>query len=111
MQGIACFSPSAAASRIESSKAWSKDFMQRHRIPTAEYHCFRDYLQAKKYIESVGYRVVVKVLCIEYKIQLMQNAYKPHFMYKLLQQASGLAEGKGVLLPTTTAEAVQAGEM
>ena len=79
---IPCFGPSAAAARIEASKAWSKDFMARNMIRTARYRNFTDFEEAKKHLEAVDYRVVVK--------------------------ASGLAAGKGVILPETTAEAVEA---
>ncbi len=80
--GIPCFGPSAKAATIEASKAWSKDFMSRHNIRTAKYQNFTDFSKAKAYIESVDYRVVVK--------------------------ASGLAAGKGVILPTNKNEAIQA---
>ncbi len=77
--GIRCFGPSQAAARIESSKAFSKDFMARHNIPTARYATFQDLSQALEYIRRVEYPVVIK--------------------------ASGLAAGKGVALPENLAEA------
>ena len=80
--GIPCFGPSAKAATIEASKAWSKDFMTRHDIRTARYQNFTDFAKAKAYIQSIEYRIVVK--------------------------ASGLAAGKGVLLPTSKEEAIQA---
>ncbi|KAH8689597.1 putative bifunctional purine Ade1 [Talaromyces proteolyticus] len=77
--GIRCFGPSKAAARMEGSKAFSKDFMKQHQIPTAEYENFTDYEAARKYLDSVNHNVVIK--------------------------ASGLAAGKGVILPTTKEEA------
>ncbi|KAI9208830.1 phosphoribosylglycinamide synthetase [Polychytrium aggregatum] len=78
--GIPCFGPSQAAARIEGSKAFSKDFMKRHNIPTARYQNFTDFEKAKAYIESLPYSVVIK--------------------------ASGLAAGKGVLIPESKEEAI-----
>jgi phosphoribosylamine-glycine ligase len=66
---ILCFGPSAKAAQIEASKAFSKDFMARHNIPTARYQNFKDAEAAYKYIDSLDYNIVVK--------------------------ASGLAAGKG----------------
>jgi phosphoribosylamine--glycine ligase/phosphoribosylformylglycinamidine cyclo-ligase len=80
-KGIPCFGPDSKAAVIEASKAWSKDFMARNNIRTARYRNFNNFPEAKQYIESLNYRVVVK--------------------------ASGLAAGKGVLIPQTTAEAVE----
>ena len=48
--GIPCFGPNANAAKIEASKAFSKDFMARNNIPTAEYKTFTDYIEAKNYI-------------------------------------------------------------
>jgi phosphoribosylamine--glycine ligase/phosphoribosylformylglycinamidine cyclo-ligase len=79
--GIPCFGPSAAAARLEASKAFSKDFMARHGIPTAKYGNFTDYDKARAFIEQADFQVVIK--------------------------ASGLAAGKGVLLPESKAEALQ----
>lgn len=68
---------------MEGSKTFSKDFMKRHSIPTAAYGNFSDYEQARRYLDSVGdLRVVIK--------------------------ASGLAAGKGVIIPTSTEEAHRA---
>jgi phosphoribosylamine--glycine ligase/phosphoribosylformylglycinamidine cyclo-ligase len=67
---------------MEGSKAFSKDFMARHNIPTAEYRNFTDYEEAKKYVDSVSHNVVIK--------------------------ADGLAAGKGVIIPTTKEEAHEA---
>jgi len=66
---IKCFGPSQAAAKIESSKAYAKEFMTKHRIPTANYRIFSTPSEALAYIDSVNHRVVVK--------------------------ASGLAAGKG----------------
>jgi len=77
--GIACFGPSQAAARLESSKAFAKAFMARHGIPTARAAVFRDLDAALKHLNSLDYPVVIK--------------------------ASGLAAGKGVILPGTRAEA------
>ncbi|KAK9356884.1 phosphoribosylglycinamide synthetase [Lipomyces doorenjongii] len=77
--GIPCFGPSESAARMEGSKTFSKDFMKKHNIPTAEYENFTSYEMAKAYVESVNHNVVIK--------------------------ASGLAAGKGVLIPTSKEEA------
>ncbi|KAJ3190027.1 hypothetical protein HDU85_000318 [Gaertneriomyces sp. JEL0708] len=79
--GILCFGPSKEAARLEGSKAFSKDFMKKHRIPTAAYEVFTDFNKAKAYVESFSGDLVIK--------------------------ASGLAAGKGVLLPETKKEAVE----
>jgi len=80
--GIRCFGPSEAAARMEGSKTFSKDFMKRHGIPTAAYENFADYEGAKKYLDSISHNVVIK--------------------------ASGLAAGKGVIIPQTKEEAQDA---
>lgn len=80
--GIPCFAPSKKAAEIEGSKTFAKDFMKRHGIPTATYQNFDDVDRAKAYVRSVNYPVVIK--------------------------ASGLAAGKGVVLPHTKEEACQA---
>lgn len=79
---IPCFGPSALAANIEASKAWSKDFMARNRIRTAKYRNFKDFESAESYLKSIDHRVVVK--------------------------ASGLAAGKGVIIPANKEESVQA---
>jgi phosphoribosylamine--glycine ligase len=79
LEGIRCFGPGKAAARIESSKVFAKDFMARHHIPTARYACFSRIEEAIQHLESVDYPVVIK--------------------------ASGLAAGKGVILPETLDEA------
>jgi phosphoribosylamine-glycine ligase len=63
LQGISCFGPSRAASRIESSKAWAKEFMRRHGIPTAAFEVFRDFPAAEAHLRSAAHRVVIKVRC------------------------------------------------
>ncbi|KAE9365255.1 phosphoribosylamine--glycine ligase [Stipitochalara longipes BDJ] len=68
--------------QLEGSKAFSKDFMAAHKIPTAEYQKFRSFPAAVAYLNSISHRVVLK--------------------------ASGLAAGKGVILPETKKEALQA---
>lgn len=78
-EGIRCFGPSQAAAQIEASKSFAKDFMARHNIPTAKYATFSNYDEAVRYLKSVDYPIVIK--------------------------ASGLAAGKGVILPETDEEA------
>ncbi|KAH7308131.1 putative bifunctional purine Ade1 [Stachybotrys elegans] len=80
--GIPCFGPSKAAARLEGSKTYSKDFMHKYNIPTAAYGNFSDYQAALAYIDNVNHDVVIK--------------------------ATGLAAGKGVILPQTKAEAKEA---
>ncbi len=80
--GIPVYGPSKNGALLEASKAFSKDFMKRNAIPTAEGVSFTSFQEASKYIESVQHRVVIK--------------------------ASGLAAGKGVVLPETKEEALEA---
>ncbi len=77
--GIRCFGPSRAAAQIEASKVFAKDFMARHHIPTARYAAFDQFDDARAHIEKVDYPIVIK--------------------------ASGLAAGKGVILPDSMEEA------
>ena len=79
--GIPVFGPSHKAARMEGSKTFSKDFMKKHNIPTAAYQNFTDAAKAKEYIKNADFDVVLK--------------------------ASGLAAGKGVLIPSTKEEAYQ----
>lgn len=80
--GIAVFGPVRAAAQLETSKVFSKEFMVRHAIPTARYAAFTSYEKALQHLESIDYPVVIK--------------------------ASGLAAGKGVLLPESREETRQA---
>ena len=77
--GMKIFGPTKAAAQLESSKAFSKDFMARHGIPTAQYETFSDPVAAHAYIDKLGAPIVVK--------------------------ADGLAAGKGVVVATTAREA------
>ncbi|KAF9991641.1 Bifunctional purine biosynthetic protein ade1, partial [Entomortierella chlamydospora] len=79
--GIPVFGPSLKAARMEGSKTFSKDFMKKHNIPTAAYENFTDANAAKEFIRKADFNVVLK--------------------------ASGLAAGKGVLIPLTKEEAYQ----
>lgn len=79
---LPCFGPTKAAAQLEGSKAFSKDFLQRHHIPTANYQSFTETEPAIAYIEQHGAPIVVK--------------------------ADGLASGKGVILAQTNAEAIAA---
>jgi len=81
---VLCFGPSKAAAELEASKSFSKDFLHECGIPTAKYRTFTDAAEAIKYVESLDEndRQVVK--------------------------ASGLAAGKGVLLPTSKQETIEA---
>jgi phosphoribosylamine--glycine ligase/phosphoribosylglycinamide formyltransferase/phosphoribosylformylglycinamidine cyclo-ligase/phosphoribosylamine--glycine ligase/phosphoribosylformylglycinamidine cyclo-ligase len=82
--GVRAFGPTKAGAELEASKAFTKDFLQEHDIPTAKYKNFTNADEAIAYVESLddNDRQVVK--------------------------ASGLAAGKGVLLPTTKAETIDA---
>jgi phosphoribosylamine--glycine ligase len=80
--GIACFGPSKAAAELEASKAFMKDFCERHDIPTAGYKVFDDAIRAKAYL---GER-------------------EPPFVIK----ADGLAQGKGVIIAETRRAADEA---
>ena len=80
--GLRVFGPTRAAAQLESSKAFSKAFMKRHGIPTADYESFIDPLAAHAYVERKGAPIVVK--------------------------ADGLAAGKGVVVAMSLAEAHEA---
>jgi phosphoribosylamine--glycine ligase len=80
--GVKVFGPSRAAAEIESSKAFAKAFMAHHNLPSARYATFSDYEEALDYIHTIEYPIVIK--------------------------ASGLAAGKGVILPNSLAETEQA---
>ncbi|KAJ3799348.1 aminoimidazole ribonucleotide synthetase [Lentinula aff. detonsa] len=80
--GIPVFGPSPLAARMEGSKAFSKDFMARHSIPTAKYRIFQSSQinEAIQYVKTCGHPIVLK--------------------------ADGLAAGKGVLIPQSKEEAI-----
>ncbi|MEZ0395579.1 MAG: phosphoribosylamine--glycine ligase [Anaerolineales bacterium] len=80
--GVQVFGPTKAAAQIEASKVFAKHFMARHGIPTARYAVFQRYAEAVEFLERVDYPIVLK--------------------------ASGLAAGKGVILPAAKEEAVAA---
>ena len=80
--GLRIFGPTQAAAQLESSKAFSKAFMKRHHIPTADYDTFTDVQAAHDYVNAKGAPIVVK--------------------------ADGLAAGKGVVVAMTVAEAHEA---
>lgn len=77
--GLAIFGPTAAAAQLEGSKAFSKDFLQRHHIPTAAYQNFTDVDAAKQYVRDNALPIVIK--------------------------ADGLAAGKGVIIAETLEQA------
>ena len=81
-QGLACFGPSKGAAQLEGSKAFTKDFLARHNIPTAAYGNFTEIDPAIAYVEKMGAPIVIK--------------------------ADGLAAGKGVILAQTNDEAIAA---
>ena len=76
---LPCFGPTAAAAQLEGSKAFTKDFLARHNIPTAAYQNFSDLEPALDYIRKRGAPIVIK--------------------------ADGLAAGKGVIVARTLEEA------
>jgi phosphoribosylamine--glycine ligase len=77
--GLRCFGPSRGAAQLEGSKAFTKDFLARHNIPTAAYANFTEVEPALDYIRGRGAPIVVK--------------------------ADGLAAGKGVIVAMTVADA------
>ena len=80
--GLPCFGPSKAAAQLEGSKAFSKDFLQRHGIPTAAHATFTDVNEASEYVRAQGAPIVIK--------------------------ADGLAAGKGVVVATDESQALAA---
>jgi phosphoribosylamine--glycine ligase len=82
--GLTCFGPTRSAAQLEGSKAFAKDFLARHHIPTARYRTFTEMESAKAYIRAQGAPIVVK--------------------------ADGLAAGKGVILARSESEAIAAAE-
>lgn len=80
--GLAIFGPTQAAAQLEGSKAFSKDFLARHHIPTADYQSFTDLNHALAYIQEKGAPIVIK--------------------------ADGLAAGKGVVVAMTLQDAEDA---
>src|SRR3989344_2749222 len=80
--GLRIFGPTQNAAQLEGSKAFTKDFLARHKIPTAAYGNFTDVSAAEAYIKKAGAPIVVK--------------------------ADGLAAGKGVILAQTVDEALAA---
>lgn len=79
---LRCFGPTQLAAQLEGSKAYCKDFLARHNIPTADYQSFTDIDAACDYIRLKGAPIVVK--------------------------ADGLAAGKGVILAQSEREAISA---
>ncbi|CAG0944433.1 phosphoribosylamine---glycine ligase [Anaerolineae bacterium] len=77
--GIRVFGPSRAAAQLEASKTFAKSFMARHHIPTARYAAFDDFDTTLKFMRAADYPIVIK--------------------------ASGLAAGKGVIIPESSQEA------
>ncbi|GAC19239.1 phosphoribosylamine--glycine ligase [Paraglaciecola arctica] len=81
-KGLSIFGPSQAAAQLEGSKAFTKDFLERHNIPTGEYQNFTEIEPALAYVQQKGAPIVVK--------------------------ADGLAAGKGVIVAMTLTEAEDA---
>lgn len=79
LPNVRIFGPRKQAALLEGSKTFAKDFMQRHGIPTARYRTFRDLEQAQNYVANADHETVLK--------------------------ATGLAAGKGVILPQSIEEA------
>lgn len=78
-RGLKCFGPTAQAAQLEGSKAFTKDFLARHQIPTANYQNFTEIEPAIAYLHTKGTPIVIK--------------------------ADGLAAGKGVIVAMTLEEA------
>jgi phosphoribosylamine--glycine ligase len=77
--GLKCFGPRASGARLEGSKAFTKEFLTRHRIPTAAYQSFTEFTAARDYVRARKAPIVIK--------------------------ADGLAAGKGVIIAASIAEA------
>ena len=77
--GLKCFGPTKGAAQLEGSKAFTKDFLARHKIPTAAYQNFTEIEPAKAYVREMGTPIVIK--------------------------ADGLAAGNGVIIAQTEADA------
>ena len=77
--GLPIFAPTQAAARIEGSKQFAKELMDKYNIPTAAYRTFEDYQEAKRYLDAKGAPIVIKY--------------------------DGLAAGKGVVVAMTAEEA------
>ncbi|VAW84989.1 Phosphoribosylamine--glycine ligase, partial [hydrothermal vent metagenome] len=82
--GLRCFGPKQAAAQLEGSKIFTKDFLARHHIPTAQYQSFTSPELATTYIKQLGAPIVIK--------------------------ADGLAAGKGVVIAQNEAEAIAAAQ-
>ena len=83
-KGLPCFGPSKVAAQLEGSKAFTKEFLKRHSIPTAAFETFTDTASAISYVRTRGTPIVVK--------------------------ADGLAAGKGVIVAETEEQAIAAVE-
>jgi len=83
-EDLRCFGPSKEAAKLEASKSFTKNFLARHSIPTADYQVFSNVAPAIAYIKDQGTPIVVK--------------------------ADGLAAGKGVIVAMTEQEAIVAVE-
>ncbi|MFT2092845.1 phosphoribosylamine--glycine ligase [Paraglaciecola sp. 2405UD69-4] len=81
-EGLSIFGPTQDAAQLEGSKAFTKDFLERHNIPTADYQNFTEIEPAIAYVQQKGAPIVIK--------------------------ADGLAAGKGVIVAMTVAEAEDA---
>lgn len=81
-EGRRIFGPDSSGARLEGSKMFSKDFMQKYGLPSAEYKTFTSYSQAEEYVRLKGAPIVIK--------------------------ADGLAAGKGVIVAETVNEALEA---
>lgn len=81
-RGLPCFGPTKGAAQLEGSKAFTKDFLARHKIPTADYQSFTEVEPALAYLRKHGAPIVVK--------------------------ADGLAAGKGVIVADTLEQAEEA---
>lgn len=81
-RGLACFGPTKGAAQLEGSKSFTKDFLARHKIPTADYQTFTEVEPALAYLSEKGSPIVIK--------------------------ADGLAAGKGVIVAETLEQAEEA---
>jgi len=85
--GLRCFGPRRIAAQLEGSKAFAKDFLARHNIPTAQYAVFTELTPALAYVREQAHRTPAAPIVIK---------------------ADGLAAGKGVVVALTLADAEQA---